>query len=114
ELFVDTLNRLTGFYFSDRQSLETDTLSASAHAHRRIAEAVMAGDDGVARERMKKHLQAEAEYIRGRRGSRQVLKPSAALRGPAGSKRAEAVAREIFGEIVAEKMEPGDFLGSEA
>jgi len=33
ELFVDTLNRLTAFYFSDRHSLETDTLSASAHAH---------------------------------------------------------------------------------
>jgi DNA-binding FadR family transcriptional regulator len=114
ELFVDTLNRLTAFYFSDRQSLGSDTLSASAHAHRRIAEAVMAGDDGVAGERMKKHLQAEAEYIRARRGSRQVLKPSHALRGPAGSKRAEAVAREIFGEIVTEKMEPGDFLGSEA
>ena len=114
ELFVDTLNRVALFYFSDRQSLESDTLSASAHAHRRIAEAVIAGNDELARHRMGKHLGAEAEYIRSRRGARQILKPSDALRGPAGSKRAEAVARDIFGEIVTERFEPGEFLGSEA
>ena len=114
ELFVDALNRVAAFYFSDRRSLESSTISASAHAHRRIAEAVMAGDGDLARRRMRTHLEAEAEYIRARRGARQVLKPSDALRGPAGSKRAEAVAREIFGEIVSEHYEPGDYLGSEA
>jgi len=114
ELFVDTLNRVALFYFSDRQSLGSDTLTASAHAHRRIAEAVMAGNEGLARHRMRTHLKAEADYIRSRRGARQILKPSAALRGPAGSKRAEAVARDIFGEIVSERFLPGEFLGSEA
>lgn len=114
ELFVDTLNRVAAFYFSDREALGTSTLSASAHAHRRIAEAVMQGDGDLARRRMHTHLEAEAEYIRRRRAARQVLKPSAALRGPAGSKRAEAVAREIFGQVVANRFEPGDFLGSEA
>jgi DNA-binding FadR family transcriptional regulator len=114
ELFVDTLNRVSLFYFSDTQSLSSNTLTASAHAHRRIAEAVMAGNDGLARHRMRTHLTAEAEYIRGRRGARQILKPSDALRGPAGSKRAEAVARDIFGQIVTERLRPGEFLGSEA
>lgn len=114
DLFVSTLNRVAAFYFSDRQSLGADTITASAHAHRRIGEAVIAGNDGLARHRMRSHLTAEAEYIRGRRGARQVLKPTAALQGPAGSKRAEAVARDIFGEIVSERLQPGEFLGSEA
>ncbi len=114
ELFVDSLNRLTVFYFSDRQALATPTLDASAHAHRRIAEAVITGDDGLARHRMSKHLQAEADYIRGRHGARQVLKPSAAINGPPGSKRAERVARELFGGVLADKLQPGHLLGSEA
>jgi DNA-binding FadR family transcriptional regulator len=114
ELFVDMLNRVAAFYFSDRQALGSDTLSAAAQAHKRIAEAVLAGDDGLAKHRMRTHLTAEAEYIRGGRGARQILKPSDALRGPAGSKRAEAVARDIFGAIVTGRFEPGDFLGSEA
>ncbi|MGH3443237.1 MAG: FadR/GntR family transcriptional regulator, partial [Nitriliruptorales bacterium] len=44
ELFVDSLNRLTIFYFSDRQALASPTVDSSAHAHRRIAEAVIAGN----------------------------------------------------------------------
>jgi DNA-binding FadR family transcriptional regulator len=114
ELFVDTLNRVAAFYFSDRTSLGSGTLSASAHAHRRIADAVIASNDELARRRMRTHLRAEADYIRNRKGAAQILKPSHALRGPAGSKRAEAVAREIFGGIVTDRLEPGAFLGSEA
>ncbi|MHB8464045.1 MAG: FadR/GntR family transcriptional regulator [Acidimicrobiales bacterium] len=113
ELFVECLNRLSLFYFSDRHTLGSPTLDASAHAHRRIAEAVIGGNEGLARQRMAKHLRAEAEFIRGRRGARQILKPSAALRGPPGSKRAEALAREIFGEVITSKLQPGDLLGSE-
>jgi DNA-binding FadR family transcriptional regulator len=62
---------------------------------------------------MAKHLRAEAEFIRGRRGARQVLKPAAAIKGPPGSKRAEAVARELFGEVITGKLAPGHLLGSE-
>lgn len=113
ELFVDALNRLAVFYFSDHRALAEPTLDASAHAHRRIAEAVISGNDGLASRRMAKHLRAEADYIRSRPGARQVLKPSAALKGPPGSKRAEQVARELFGEVLTGRLPSGYLLGSE-
>ncbi len=114
ELFVDILNRLTLFYFSDQRSLSAPVFDASLHAHRRIAQAVVAGDDDLARARMTKHLRAEADFIRERPGARQVLKPSAAIHGPPGAKRAESVAREMFGRVLLEKLPAGTQLGSEA
>ena len=51
----------------------------SVHAHAMIAEAVMAGDGGLARNRMRKHLQAEAEFFRRRRSTRQLLPDSVVL-----------------------------------
>ena len=114
ELFVESLNRLANFYFSDRKALGSTAMEASGHAHQRIADAVLAGNVGLASHRMAKHLQAEADHIRARKGARQILKPSAAIKGPSGSKRAEAVARELFGELIAAKLQPGHLLGSEA
>jgi DNA-binding FadR family transcriptional regulator len=113
ELFVETLNRVAAFYFSDRRAVTPHTESAVANAHRRIAEAVIAGDGAVGRRRMRAHLDAEADYIRNRRGSRQVLTPGAVLHGPDGSKRAEEIAREIFGAVMGERLSPGDLIGSE-
>jgi DNA-binding FadR family transcriptional regulator len=113
ELFVDSLNRLTGFYFSDRHALKSPVLDASARAHARIADAVIDGNGDLASRRMATHLRAEADFIRAQRGTRQSLNPTAALRGAEGSKRAEALARELFGTIVADRMQPGDLIGSE-
>jgi DNA-binding FadR family transcriptional regulator len=113
ELFVEMLSRLSVFYFGDMSEVPHATVGAVGVAHRKIAEAVCAGDGGLARRRMTTHLRAEAEFIRSRRNTRQALNPAAAIRGREGGKRAEAVARAIFGQVVEQGLEPGTFLGSE-
>jgi len=74
---------------------------------------VIAGDTGLARHRMHKHLQAEADYLRGRRSSRQLLPDTVSLGTSVGNKRAEDVARAILKEIIVEDLPPGELLGSE-
>jgi DNA-binding FadR family transcriptional regulator len=113
ELFVDILNRVTLLYFTNTKALTTETLNESARAHARIADAVISGDDGLARRRMRTHLEAEASFLRRRRSTRQVLDASVAMAGPAGNKGAERVARSIFRDTVANGLEPGALLGSE-
>jgi DNA-binding FadR family transcriptional regulator len=113
EVFVDLLNRLVRFYFSDTRVLKEPTLGVAHTAHGRIAEAVLDGDGRLARQRMAKHLNAEVEFIRQRKAARQLLKPAAALHGAPGSKRAETVARQIFARILEDGLAPGDFIGSE-
>ena len=83
------------------------------HAHAMIAEALMAGDAGLARNRMRKHLQAEADFFRRRRSTRQLLPDSVVLAQSAQGKGAEAVARNITQTIVAEDLQPGDLVGTE-
>ncbi len=114
ELFVDILNRVTLLYFRDSKALGAGTLTESAHAHSRIVDAVISGDDGLARRRMRTHLEAEAAFLRRRRSTRQVLDASVAMAGPAGNKGAERVARSIFRDTVANGLEPGALLGSES
>jgi DNA-binding FadR family transcriptional regulator len=114
DLFVELLNRLTDFYVSKPREIEQRTFSVASHAHYKIAEAILAGDSPVARRRMARHLNAEAEYIRARRTTRQFINTELALQGVAGHKRAEAVARDIVIRVVAERLEPGTLLGSEA
>jgi DNA-binding FadR family transcriptional regulator len=113
ELFVDILNRVMLFYFSDRKALGAPVLDASARAHERIVDAVIAGNGDLARHRMVTHLEAEADFIRRGGRAHQALRPVAALQGSAGSKRAEALARELLGEVIAGKMPPGQLIGSE-
>jgi DNA-binding FadR family transcriptional regulator len=113
ELFVDLLNRVTLLYFDNTNAVAGATLSESAHAHERIAAAVMGGDDGLARRRMRTHLEAEAAFLRKRRSAHQMLDPAVAMAGPAGNKGAERVARSIFRDIVARSLPPGTLLGSE-
>jgi DNA-binding FadR family transcriptional regulator len=113
EFFVDLLNRVTLLYLPRGSRLSDRTLAESAAAHAAIADAVLSGNDGLARRRMRRHLEAEADYLRARRPSRRRL---ADLTGPVGrsDKRAEAIARQIFGEIVAAGWPVGTLLGSEA
>jgi DNA-binding FadR family transcriptional regulator len=113
ELFVDVFNRVAQLYSPDWQNLGGAVAKETTHAHRMISEALMAGDSGLARNRMRKHLQAEAEFFRRRRSTRQLLPDSVVLAQSEQGKGAEVVARNITQTIVAEGMQPGDLVGTE-
>jgi DNA-binding FadR family transcriptional regulator len=113
ELFVEILKRVMMLYFAGSRDLGTSTLDEAARAHAGIVNAVTAGDSALAARRMRKHLEAEATFLRRRRTTRQVLDPTTAIKGAAGQKRAEEVAREIFRGIVAGRFTPGELIGSE-
>jgi DNA-binding FadR family transcriptional regulator len=113
ELFVDILNRVSLLYFRDSAALTTTTLSESQHAHAQIAVAVIAGDAGLARHRMGKHLRAEADFLHRRRSSRQLIPDAVALGGAVSNKRAEDVARAILHDVIVDDLPPGHLLGSE-
>ncbi|MGH9025944.1 MAG: FadR/GntR family transcriptional regulator [Acidimicrobiia bacterium] len=113
EFFVDLLNRVTMLYFPRTAGLTSKTLNESAKAHAAIADAILAGNEGLASNRMRKHLQAEAEFLRDRRPSRRRL---ADLRDVVGrsDKRGEETARQILLEVAAAGWPVGTLLGSEA
>jgi DNA-binding FadR family transcriptional regulator len=114
ELFVDVLNRVAMLYSSGWQDLGPAVRAETTHAHARIAQAVMSGDAGSAQYRMRRHLEAEAEYLRKRRSTRQLLPGSAVVlsQSPNG-KRAEAITRRITQQIVDEGLRPGQLVGAE-
>ncbi|HET6948855.1 MAG TPA: FCD domain-containing protein [Acidimicrobiales bacterium] len=113
ELFVDLLNQVSLLYLPRSARLGPSTLAASAAAHAAIAEAVIAGDESLARGRMRKHLQAEAAYLRAQQPSRRRLADLTEAVGHS-DKRGEATARQIFGEVTAAGWPVGALLGSEA
>lgn len=112
-LFVEALNRMANFYVLDRAQLTQTALSQSAHAHTRIAEAVIAHRVDLARQRMSTHVRAEADYIRSRLPQDQRLQHRAALDATLGDKRAELIAADIFAAVMAADMHPGDLVGTE-
>jgi DNA-binding FadR family transcriptional regulator len=114
ELFVEILNRVPVLYFRDPAAFTATTFSESQHAHERIAMAVIAGDAGLARHRMRKHLQAEADFLRRRRSSQQLLPDTVTVGGGVSSKRAEDVARAVLQDVISEDLAPGYLLGSES
>lgn len=113
ELFVDILNRVPVLYFRDPSALTATTFSESQYAHSRIAMAVIAGDAGLARHRMRKHLEAEADFLRRRRSSHQLLPDTITVGGGVSTKRAEDVARAVLQDVIADDLPPGHLLGSE-
>lgn len=113
ELFVETFSRLTNFYFSDTSALPADIDQEIARAHDGIAQAVLSNNPGLARDRMGRHLRAEAEFIRAQPATLQRLDPAVSLAGTLGDKRGEALARQLFTETIASRAEPGSFIGSE-
>lgn len=113
DLFVDVLNRVAQLYSPDWQKFDKSLGQEAMHAHARIAEAVIAGDGGLARNRMRKHLQAEADFFRRRRSTRQLLPDQVVLAESAHRKGAEAVTRHITQRIVGENMQPGELVGTE-
>jgi DNA-binding FadR family transcriptional regulator len=81
-------------------------------AHAGIAEAIVRGDAGLARSRMRQHLQAEADHFGRRRSTRQLLPHSvASVQAPA--KGAEIVAGQLSRFIVSEGLQPGQLAGTE-
>jgi DNA-binding FadR family transcriptional regulator len=114
ELFVDVLNRVAQLYSTDWEHLGSAVGKETVRAHSLIAEAVVAGDGGLARLRMRKHLLAEADFLRRRRSTRQLL-PDQVVLPPSGTgKGAEGVARNIALIIVGEGLEPGHLVGTES
>ena len=114
ELLVDVLNRVAMLYSSGWQNFGPAIAAETIHAHTRIAEAVMSGDAGLAKYRMRRHLEAEADYLRKRRSTRQLLPGSVVvLSQPGNGKRAEAVARRITQTVVTDGLQPGQLVGTE-
>ncbi len=111
-LFVEVFNRVAVLYSAGWTP--SDNTSEMLYAHSRIAEAVIAGDSATARRRMRIHLQAEAEFLRQRGSTREVLPDSILADGLGRGKRAEAVARNIAHSVLALGMRPGELIGTEA
>jgi DNA-binding FadR family transcriptional regulator len=112
ELFVDVLNRVAMLYSTDWRGYGPEVRAETVHAHSRIAQAVLAGDGRTAGRRMRTHLEAEAEYLRRRRSTRQLL-PESILVDRRQGKLAEMVARNIARLVVAKDLQPGDLVGTE-
>ena len=113
EFFVDLLTRVSLLYLPANTRLPKTTLTASATAHEAIADAILRGEQRLAANRMRKHLAAEAEYLRARRPSRRRLADLPEVVGRS-DKLAEQVAREIFRTVAGNGWDVGSYLGSEA
>jgi DNA-binding FadR family transcriptional regulator len=115
ELFINVFNRVTQLYRSDwPQKVGSTMWLDSAHAHAMIAEAIMAGEAELARGRMRKHLQAEADVSRRRRHTKERLPDSVILAESGLGKGAEAVARNIARSILSKALQPGELVGTES
>ncbi|MCU1344762.1 MAG: GntR family transcriptional regulator [Acidimicrobiia bacterium] len=112
-MFVELLSRLSHMYYPDSTRVQRKVLAESAVAHVALIDAVVAGDIGLARHRMRSHLEAEAVFVRHRLHAKQGLDANL-LRSLEGSdKRGERLTRTIFLEITAGGWEVGKCLGSE-
>lgn len=108
EFFVDLLNQVSSLFLDGTGSLRRGTLAAASHAHAAIAESVLAGDGAHARNRMRKHLRAEADFLR--KGARNRI----VIPGPDDdAKTGLKVAFAIFAEITEGGWEVGRLVGSE-
>jgi DNA-binding FadR family transcriptional regulator len=112
ELFVEVLNRVTMLYMPDARVVGAATAAESGHAHARIADAVLDGNAALANRRMRKHLEAEADFLRRRKSVRQLL-PKTVLTASPSRKRAEEVAHAILQAVEDGGLVPGHPLGAE-
>jgi DNA-binding FadR family transcriptional regulator len=113
EAFAGLLNRLMYLYFPDIKRVRPATAATTNRAHVAIIEAVLAGDQGRTRHRMRRHLEAEADYLARRLRSQRRLDASV-LRSLDGSKRGEVVARDIFVGVSEAGWPVDELIGSEA
>jgi DNA-binding FadR family transcriptional regulator len=111
--FVDLLNRVTRLYLPANARLSKATLSESAAAHSAIVDAILGDEPALARNRMRKHLMAEAELLASFHPNRGRLADLPDADGRS-EKRAEQTAMQIFREVAAQDWPVGTLLGSEA
>jgi DNA-binding FadR family transcriptional regulator len=114
DLFVDILTHVGDFFDLTGVTLSPRLRKKAEQAHEQIAQAVLSKNPGLARARMRRHLLAEADLISRYAATVQRLPAAAALRGDAGDKRGEGVARAIFASVLEARQAPGAFIGSEA
>lgn len=108
EFFVDLLNRVSRLYLRSRSQVTGEAVGKSGRAHAAIADAVLSGDAGTARRRMRRHLEAEADYLVARSKGRIGLPQPTA-----GDKRGQGVAFQILEEVAEAGWPVGELLGSE-
>ncbi len=113
ELLVNVLCDVTRRYSTQGE------LSASApgrdvrNEHVGIADAIAAGNGGLACNRMQKHLANRAEQSRRRRSTRQLLPASSVRKDSVAAKKGEVVALSLSRFILSERLQPGQLVGTE-
>jgi len=117
-VFIEVLNLLSWHRIDEHVAVQPKKpkLYAEAHeAHRRIADAVIAGDTALAETRVAKHLRALATWFENteRRRRKPVLTTTRRLNDTTTDKIAEVSAHQIFEDIVADGLPEGTLLGAE-
>lgn len=110
--FIELLTRVTQLYLPDPSVFTHTDAATSTEAHAKIVASIVSGDAGRARDRMRRHLEAEAQYL-GRLPSRPRL-GSVFADEQGGDKRGVSVARSLFEQVVELGWPVGQSLGSEA
>jgi DNA-binding FadR family transcriptional regulator len=117
QLFVEVLTQLTDRYAKIRRSSKADRIETSHevnHAHRAIADAVVAGDAATAQHYMSVHLRALHAWFADSDRRIVTRRPlSAGDRTVKGRKLAEVIAEDIRADIVRGRWEVGEVVDSE-
>jgi len=117
QLFVEVLTELTDRYAKIRRSSKADRIETSRevnHAHRAIADAVVAGDAATAQHYMSVHLRALHAWFADSDRRIVTRRPlSATDRTDKGRKLAEVIAEDIRADIVRGRWEVGEVIDSE-
>jgi len=112
EFFVDLLNRVTLLYHPESREFTPTVLLSSADAHAKIIESIVGGNASRARDRMRQHLEAEADFLSSRTPSQPQLGTVFATNSES-NKLGENVARQLFAEITDAGWPVGESLGSQ-
>jgi DNA-binding FadR family transcriptional regulator len=111
--FVDLLSTLTSLFRPSAASVPPRLVSEVTVAHGAIVDAIASGDGGLAKSRMRAHIQAEARFLQAKRPARPRLTDLPDVVGRS-EKRAEQTARQIFREVARDGWPVGALLGSES
>jgi DNA-binding FadR family transcriptional regulator len=117
QLFVEVLTQLTDRYAKIRRSSKADRIETSRevnHAHRALADAVVAGDSATAQHYMSVHLRALHAWFADSDRRIVTRRPLNATDSTAkGRKLAEVIAEDIRADIVRGRWEVGEVIDSE-
>jgi DNA-binding FadR family transcriptional regulator len=117
ELFVEILALLSTLYQAPTRlsaARRRVAISEATHIHRRIVEAIDAGDGAAAARRTERHLYRGRDYLTSRALDR-TLGFADAIVPPNGDERlASLIARRIYSEVVVRGWPVDELLGSEA